>query len=112
LTVKAGGIDNVITTAGLRPSLDLALGGMEGVLRGMAGWRHTSGTVTPASIVSFAGGSPFSVSGAPIARDAAAVEAGLDLILAEGMTLGLTYGGQFSARTTDQMARGTIRIGF
>lgn len=113
LTVRASTIDDTITTLGVRPSTGIALGGLEGVLRGMVGWRHTFGTVAPVSVVSFAGGNPFGVSGAPIARDAAAVEAGLDVSLEEGLTLGLTYGGQFSGRrTTDQMARGTIRISF
>jgi outer membrane autotransporter protein len=47
-----------------------------------------------------------------MARDAVAVEAGLDVVVSDGMTVGLTYGGQFSNRTTDQSARGTIRISF
>jgi outer membrane autotransporter protein len=112
LTVNANTIDDTITTLGVRPSMDVALYGFEGTLRGMAGWRHTFGTITPTSQVSFAGGNFFDVGGASLARDAAALEAGLDVTLEEGMTLGLTYGGQFSSRTTDQTARGTIRISF
>jgi subtilase-type serine protease len=112
LTVRANTTENMIATLGLRPSMDVDMGGFGATLRGMLGWRRTFGTVVPDAQVSFAGGNPFSVSGAPIARDAAAVEAGLDVTLEEGMTLGLTYGGQFSNRTTDQTARGTIRISF
>jgi outer membrane autotransporter protein len=78
----------------------------------MAGWRHTFGTVTPDAQISFAGGNVFGVTGAPIGRDAAALEAGVDVSLGDGIALGLTYGGQFSDRTTDQTARGTIRVSF
>ena len=78
----------------------------------MAGWRHAFGTVTPTSTVAFAGGNSFTVSGAPIARDAMALEAGFDFAVADNISAGLTYGGQLSSRTTDQTARGTIRIAF
>jgi fibronectin-binding autotransporter adhesin len=112
LTVRANTTENMIATLGVRPSVDVDLGGLVGTLRGMAGWRHTFGTVTPDAQVSFAGGNVFGVSGAPIGSDAAAVEAGLDVSLDEGISFGLTYGGQFSDRTTDQTARGTIRVSF
>jgi outer membrane autotransporter protein len=112
LTVRANTTENMIATFGLRPSVDVDLGGLAGTLRGMAGWRHTFGTVTPDAEASFAGGNVFGVAGAPVGRDAAALEAGFDLNLDEGISLGLTYGGQFSDRTTDQTARGTIRVSF
>jgi outer membrane autotransporter protein len=112
LTVRANTTENMVATLGVRPSVDVDLGGLAGTLRGMAGWRHTFGTVTPDAQVSFAGGNVFAVTGAPIGRDAAALEAGFDLSLDEGISLGLTYGGQFSDRTTDQTARGTIRVSF
>jgi outer membrane autotransporter protein len=112
LSVKPNSIAQTITTLGLRPSLDVTLYGLDATLRGMAGWRHSFGTVTPAALVSFADGSPFQVSGASLARDAAALEAGLDVTLEDGTTLGLTYGGQFSGQTTDQTLRGTIRVSF
>ena len=46
----------------------------------MLGWRHVFGDVTPTSTLAFASAPsiPFAVAGAPIARDALAVEAGLD----------------------------------
>ncbi len=112
LTVRANTTENMVATLGLRPSMDIGLAGFDGSLRGMLGWRHTFGTVVPDAQVSFAGGNVFGVSGVPIARDAAALETGLDVTLEEGMTFGLTYGGQFSGRSTDQSARGTIRISF
>ena len=62
----------------------------------MAGWRHAFGDVTPSSVVSFVGGNAFTVTGAPIARDAGVVEAGLNFAVHDNVTAGLTYGGQFS----------------
>jgi len=112
LTVEAGGLEGVIGTLGVRPSMAIELGGMQANLRGMLGWRHTFGDVVPAANVAFAGGNIFTVSGAPIARDAAALEAGLDLALDDRISAGLTYGGEFSGQSTGQQARGIIRISF
>ena len=112
LTVRGNTTENMIATLGLRPSMDMDVAGLAGTLRSMLGWRHTFGTITPDAQVSFAGGNVFGVRGVPTARDAAALEAGLDVMVMEGLALGLTYGGQFSSRTTDQTARGTIRVSF
>lgn len=112
LTARADTVENAITTFGVRPSTTVDLGDFPVTLRGMAGWRHTFGAVTPTSTVAFAGGNDFTISGAPIARDAMALEAGLDFALGDAISAGLTYGGQVSSRTTDQTARGTIRIAF
>jgi outer membrane autotransporter protein len=78
----------------------------------MLGWRHAFGDTTPVSTVAFIGGSPFNIAGAPIAEDAAAVEAGLDLNLTANMILGLAYGGQFGSGLTDQTVRGNFSIKF
>jgi outer membrane autotransporter protein len=112
LNVRADTIDDAVTTLGVRPSTDVSWDGWNVTLRGMVGVRHTFGRVVPTTTASFMGSNAFTVSGAPIARDAAALEAGVDFGLYDNVTAGLTYGGQFSNRTTDQIARGTIRISF
>jgi outer membrane autotransporter protein len=112
LTVKAATFTDTVTTLGMRPSMSVELGDFEANLRGMLGWRHTFGDVVPTAAVAFSGGNFFSVTGAPIARDAAALEAGLDFAPSDSMTAGLTYGGELSGKSTDQQARGTIRINF
>ena len=112
LNVQADTIDNAVTTLGVRPSTGISWNGWNMTLRGMIGWRHTFGAIVPTATASFAGSSAFTVDGAPIARDTAAVQAGIDFGLYDNVTAGLTYGGQFSNRSTDQIARGTIRIGF
>ena len=79
LTGAAAGYDDAATTLGARVETALAANAPL-VARGMLGWRHAFGDVTPTSTLAFASAPsiPFAVAGAPIARDALAVEAGLD----------------------------------
>jgi fibronectin-binding autotransporter adhesin len=112
LTVKADTMEDAFTTLGVRPSTDIVWGSFNATARGMVGWRHAFGDVTPSSAVSFAGSDVFTVTGAPIARDSGVVEAGLDFIVHDNVTAGLTYGGQFGSRETDHSIRGTVAIRF
>lgn len=112
LSVRASSFEDTVSTLGLRPSMDVELEGFNANLRGMLGWPHTVGDVIPTANVAFSGGNFFSVSGASIARDAAALEAGLDFALSDRISAGLTYGGELSGKSTDQQARATIRVNF
>ena len=60
------------------------------------GWSHGFAD-TPTALNSFAGGTSFSVLGAPLRADMAVVSAGLDLDVGATTTLSLTYDGQFAA---------------
>ncbi|MER9657252.1 autotransporter domain-containing protein [Mesorhizobium sp. M0152] len=100
------------STLGLRGSTDFELGGVNATARGMLGWRHAFGDVTPTSTFAFAGGDAFIIAGVPIARDAALFEAGLDLQLAAYATLGLSYSGQLGSGVFDQGARVNLRVKF
>lgn len=100
------------TTLGLRAATQVALDSMPLTARGTLGWRHAFGDTTPLAFISFAGGSPFTVAGVPIAGDAAIVEAGLDLNLTPNAALGLSYAGQFGASLTDQSLKGTLQVRF
>jgi uncharacterized protein with beta-barrel porin domain len=64
------------------------------------------------ALVSFAGSTAFTVTGAPIAKEAGVVEAGVSANLSDRAAIGLTYGGQFSNRETDHGIRGTLAITF
>ncbi|MEO4044636.1 autotransporter domain-containing protein [Hoeflea sp. CAU 1731] len=79
-------------TLGLRMSAEVA---RMATLRGMVGWRHAFGDVDPASTSTIAGSAPFSITGAPIAEDAAVVEAGIDIEASDNFTIGASYQGQF-----------------
>jgi outer membrane autotransporter protein len=80
--------------------------------RGSLGWRHAFGDTAPTTTLAFAGGSPFSIAGAPIAKSAAVVEAGLDFKLSNAATLGLSYGGQFGSGLKDHSARVHLNVAF
>ncbi|WP_273773160.1 autotransporter outer membrane beta-barrel domain-containing protein [Brucella intermedia] len=86
-------------------SIDVASGGdrigkrklMDATARGGLGWRHAFGDVSPHTALVFAGGSSFGIEGIPIARNAALLEAGVDVELTENATLGIAYQGQIAS---------------
>jgi outer membrane autotransporter protein len=112
LTSRSGDTDTGFTTLGMRASTDFMLGPMLATVRGTLGWMHAYGDITPVSVMSFAGGSPFAVTGVPIATDAAVTEAGFDLHIAPQATLGVSYNGQFGDGATDQSVRGIFTMQF
>jgi fibronectin-binding autotransporter adhesin len=100
------------STLGLRASTTLALQGMDLTLRGGLAWRHAFGDVTPTAALAFAGSSSFIVAGLPIARDAAIVEAGLDLAISKSATLGVSYTGQLAQDTQDHAFKANLAVRF
>jgi subtilase-type serine protease len=100
------------STLGLRASTSVALQGMDLTLRGALAWRHAFGDTTPLATLAFAGGSPFTVAGLPIAKNAALVEAGLDLAITPRATLGLSYTGQLASDAQDHAFKGNLAIRF
>lgn len=90
--------DNVFTTFGVRASTDLKLSDTQQVkLRGMVGWQHAYDDVTQRSDLVFNNGSSFTISGAPLAKDALAIEAGFDVAITPSTTLGASYSGQLAS---------------
>ncbi len=85
--------DTTSTLAGLRGQWAPTQSAIE--LRGMLGWRHAYGSLRPSQTLAFDQGASFSVAGAPIARDAARVEVGADIVVVHNLTAGLNYGGEF-----------------
>lgn len=104
--------DATFTTFGLRASTAFTMGGVNATARGMLGWRHAFGDVTPLAAMAFAGGSVFTVGGVPIARNAAVGEARLDFALTRAATLGVSYGGQFGSGLTDQSVKANFNMKF
>lgn len=103
--------DVTFTTVGVRAEHAWLAGGAA-TLRGMLGWRRAFGDTTPGASHGFHGGQAFTIEGAPIARDMAVIEAGLDWQLAPGATLGVSYSGQWSGRARDHGARAALAIRF
>lgn len=83
------------STLGLRGLMNFTVDQSEGRLQATLGWRHAFGDAQPQSTMSFDGGQAFTVAGAPIARDAALAELGVQTALTRNATIGLNYSGQF-----------------
>jgi fibronectin-binding autotransporter adhesin len=112
LGVHGGSTNAGFSTLGLRASTSLPLGGADLTLRGTLAWRHAFGDVTPQALASLIGGGSFVVAGVPIARNAALIEAGLDLTLGRSTTLGLSYTGQLAQDAQDHAVKGTLAVKF
>ena len=57
-------------------------------------------------------GNSFLVSGAPIAKNAAVMEFGLDMQVGARATLGLSYDGQLASGSNEHGARARLRVSF
>ncbi|MGA0564352.1 autotransporter domain-containing protein [Ancylobacter sp. VNQ12] len=101
LSAKGSDAGVTFTTLGLRTSIDLALGSLRGQITGMAGWRHAFGDTDPTSTLSFAGGTPFSIAGVPLAEDTLVLEGGLSLPLSSAAHLAVSYSGAFGGGMSD-----------
>ncbi|WP_379063595.1 autotransporter domain-containing protein [Mesorhizobium sp. UC74_2] len=112
LSVHSGSNDNSFTTLGIRASTDFEIGSTRATARGMIGWRHAYGDVTPEISQAFTGSSAFTIAGAPIAKDAAVIEAGLDFAIAPRATLGISYHGQAGSKTSDHGVRADLNVKF
>ncbi|MHA6197227.1 autotransporter-associated beta strand repeat-containing protein [Pseudomonas wadenswilerensis] len=106
--------DVTFSTVGLRMGKQFVLdNGTTVTPRGSIGWRHAFGDNTPDADMRFVdGGAAFSVQGAPIARDAAVVEAGLDVGVGSNGKLGLGYSGQLSSDNRDHAVTVSFSLGF
>jgi outer membrane autotransporter protein len=112
LTTPAGTTNVTFTTVGVRGEKAYTLHGWKTTAHAMLGWRHAFGDTTPLSTFTFAGGNAFTIAGVPIARDAASVDAGVDVALSRAATLGVSYSGQFAKRSTDYGVRATLTLAF
>ena len=83
--------------------------GMALIPRALVAWQHAFGDVTPTAALSFQSiGSGFNILGVPIARDAALVEAGGDLLLTAQAKIGVSYAGQLANSAHDHSVRGNF----
>lgn len=109
LNVAANSFEVGYSTLGVRAASLVPLdNGMVLIPRASLAWQHAFGSVTPATALAFqtAPANTFTISGAPIARDAALAEAGLDLAINSHATVGVSYTGQFAGSVTDHAAKG------
>lgn len=102
------------STLGLRAATSIAQdNGLTMVPHASAAWQHAFGNVTPAAGFAFlAGGSPFTIAGVPIARNTALLDAGLDIAIRPGFTVGAVWVGQFGNGLRDNAVKGRLTVAF
>lgn len=105
-------METSFTTLGLRAEKEVLLGAFATTLRGAAGWRHAFGDITPVARQAFLGSAAFDTTGVAIAQDAAVLEAGLDVQVGAGATLGVAYNGQFGDGVSENGFNATFKLGF
>ncbi|WP_447918030.1 autotransporter domain-containing protein [Achromobacter aegrifaciens] len=99
----SGSSDDVTsTTLGLRGAWTFGSDQAPGRLTASLGWRHAMGDVTPKQQLAFEGGSTFSVTGVPIARNAAVLGLGAEMAIARNTTAGVAYDAQFGGGNRQQ----------
>ncbi|MBV7482929.1 autotransporter domain-containing protein [Bordetella sp. BOR01] len=107
--------DNTFTTTlGVRGKTFFEVRGTQAFVQGGLGWRHANGDIDPSRSMAFIAGdgASFSVAGAPIAKDAAAVNLGVGVSLGKNTTMGLSYNGQFGDSQTDNNGSLFLKVGF
>ncbi|WP_088138399.1 autotransporter family protein [Achromobacter xylosoxidans] len=94
--------DVTSTTLGLRGAWEFGSDSAPGRLTASLGWRHAMGDVKPKQQLAFEGGSTFSVTGVPIARDAAVLGLGAEMAITRNTTAGIAYDAQFGGGNRQQ----------
>lgn len=101
-------------TLGAQGKADFSVGANDLQAFAGLGWRHSSGDLDGERKFAFVqgAGSQFTVQGAPVARNAAVVQAGLRAQVAKNTTVGLAYDGQFGSGLQDHAATLNLKVRF
>ena len=81
-------------------------------LTASVGWRHASGDLKPRQELALDGGSNFSVTGVPIARNAAVLGLGAEMAVARNTTVGVGYDAQFGSGNRQQSGQLKLAVRF
>jgi outer membrane autotransporter protein len=95
------------TTIGIRGSAKAAFGTTLVETNAGIGWRHVSGD-SPVAANSFAGGSAFSIAGAPVAENALVLEGGVKFDMSDSAAMMLDYTGELSANCQTHAIKATL----
>ena len=77
-----------------------------------AGWQRAWGALSPTTTLAFATGPGFTVSAAPMARDAAIVEVGIGASLGASSRLNLVYSATVARQSSSQMLQAQLQWSF
>jgi outer membrane autotransporter protein len=108
LTVQSIRRAVVYTTLGTRAATHFVFQDDSFTAHAGLGWRHVSGDLKAGTALSFAGAHAFAVQGLPVARDALAVDAGIDVAVNKRVRLGISYDAQIAAHVVDAGVRGQV----
>lgn len=111
--LSSGGFSNeaTFTTLGARVSQKMVVGDTAVEARASLGWRHAFADA-PVARLSFDDGDGFTVFGVPIARDAVALQAGVDVDLGGASRLGFSYDGQFASGAMENAFKASFSTRF
>ena len=109
-----GGSQDVgFSTLGIRFATTTQIGGTTVSPRASFAWQHAFGDTDPTRALAFASGAPgMMIAGVPLARDAALIEAGLDVSLSSSATLGISYTGEVASDVEDHGVSGRLNWHF
>ncbi|MBG6076847.1 autotransporter domain-containing protein [Polaromonas sp. CG_9.11] len=96
------------STLGLRGTTNAGMPNNQTRLRGLVGWRHAFGDVTPTSTLALAGQPGFAVAGVPFARNALVLEGGIDFAVSRHLTMGVSYVGQVASQLSDHGIKASL----
>jgi outer membrane autotransporter protein len=109
--LRSNGADDGVTfsTLGFRTAVALDEGAYPVTARVSFAWRHAFDATAPGLALSFVStGAGFGVNGLPVAEDSALIEAGLDIGLGTGASLGISYTGQIAGDVEDHGLTGSL----
>jgi outer membrane autotransporter protein len=75
-----------------------------------AAWHHGFGDLTPTAALAFAATTDgdFTVTGVPLSRDSALIDAKLEVSIGQNVSLGVSYLGQLSSASSSNAVRGHL----
>lgn len=112
LSGEADTLDAVISTLGLRAEQALAVQGRPVILTAGLAWQHGIGDLDTATRHSVEGGAEMLISGLPLARDMALIDAGVAMDLGPASALSLSYVGRFGGGVEDNALKASLQLRF
>ncbi|WP_208976320.1 autotransporter outer membrane beta-barrel domain-containing protein [Polycladidibacter stylochi] len=112
LLAHAQAMDTTFTSVGFRLQTMANLGGFTAGLKADAAWQHAFNDITPVTSQSFAGGDEFSVTGAPVSKDALLLNVGAKVDLSKNVAIDVSYNGSYAAGFTDQGVKAKLAMRF
>lgn len=100
-------------TLGARTGTTVVWGATTVIPHASLAWQYAFGDTTPEQALAFAStGIGMGIGGVPLAQNSALVEVGIDALVAQDATLGISYIGQYSGDFTDTGLRGRFNWKF